>query len=111
MPNDQMLLVSETGVAKQLAVSKAPPQKRRSEPCDGARQGQGLMTRLYEKATPPRESETLPFFRWRKINRVQESEITVGPSLAWLVFALAALCVKQLGAASVLQAVWRSLPW
>jgi hypothetical protein len=69
------------------------------------------MTNPFGKSPIPPDSRRIPLFHWRRASRNSETEIVVGPSVAWLIFALVALCLKGLNAVNFLQGVWKYLPW
>jgi hypothetical protein len=73
--------------------------------------GEGRMTKPDREKQILRDSLRLPLFRWRKTNRSGETEILVGPSVAWLFFAIVTLLLKGLGLATLVQALWKSFPW
>jgi hypothetical protein len=62
------------------------------------------------KAPIPVNSRSIPLFRWRRVTRNGETEVLIGPSIAWLIFAILALFVKGFNAVSLLQALWKNLP-
>lgn len=63
-----------------------------------------------QKAPIAVNSRSIPLFRWRRVTRNGETEVLIGPSIAWLVFAIVALCVKGLNVLSLLQVLWKNLP-
>jgi hypothetical protein len=68
------------------------------------------MTKPNQKAEIVRDSLRLPLVRYRRIGPKSETEILVGPSLAWLIFLLVALFTKGLGLVGLVQAMWRGFP-
>ena len=60
-----------------------------------------------EVKTPARSK--LPLFSWRKSTRYEDTEIIIGPSLAWVAVILLAI-LKGLGGATLLPMLWRVLP-
>jgi len=84
--------------------------ERTASPSSLGQDEEGRVINPDQKTPVALDSRRIPLLRWRRVTRTGETEVLVGPSIAWLLLAIVALCAKGFNVVSLLQVLWKNLP-